>query len=221
MAPAAGFQGLSIVPAAGSQGVPAAAAGGWWRLVGHRPRGVPGGSIGHRESLAAAPATGGPWRQHWPPGVPSSSIGHRGSLAGVIARRPPAARPIAYAAIAYFLGSCCALGQLLPTFWATWGFWLPAARTGVGGRSEPRARWEGPYGTRGGRAAAAAAAAGARPNRRRRRKRRRSRGVRWAPWAAAGHPGPPLGTLGRRWAAAERRSRRGPPRSTLGRCGAP
>jgi len=112
-APAAGFQRLSIAPAAGSQGK-------------------------------------------------QRSTGHRGSLAVMVARRPPAVRPvcsIAYAAIAYFLGSCCAFRQLLLAFWANWGFWLPVARTGAGRRSEPRARWEGPYGTRGGRAAAAAAAA--------------------------------------------------------------
>ena len=154
--------------------------------------------------------------KHRPPGVPGGSTGHWGSLAVMVARRPPAVRPvrsIAYAAIAYFLGSCCAFRQLLLAFWANRGFWLPAARTGAGGRSEPRARWEGPYGTRGGRAAAAAAAAGARPNRRRRRKRRRGRGV---PRGAAGcRCGLLRGALA---AAGCRRPLRG---AAAGRCGVP
>ena len=227
MAPAAGSQGLSIAPAAGSQGGPwrrlLAAAGGCRGLPG-----VPGGSTGHRGSLAAAaggwwgtgrggslaaaPATGGPWRwwlraARLPPGS-LDSLCRDCLLFGQLLR------VWATAVAAHFLGNCCALGQPLPTFWATRGFWLPAARTGAGGRPEPRARWEGPYGTRGGRVAAAAAAAGsavepaaaaeaaAEPLGRR--------------WAAAGPPlgrcGAPWAALGRRWAAA------GPP---LGRCRAP
>ena len=60
------------------------------------------------------------------------------------------ARSIAYATIVYFLGSCCVFVQLLSgclLFGQTGGFWLPEARAGAGGRSEPRAIMAGPFKT--------------------------------------------------------------------------
>ena len=90
-------------------------------------------------------------------------------------------------------GCCPLFVQSLPTFWATRGFYLPAARTGAGGRPEPRARWEGPYGTRGGRVAVAAAAAGdtAEPA-------AAAEAAAGCRWAALGRRGPPRAALGRR-----------------------
>jgi len=99
------------------------------------------------------------------------SPGHRGSLVMVV-RRPPAARParsIAYAAIAYFLGNCCAFGQLrlLPTFCAiaahflgnsgllvasgAHGGWWAAGTSGQVGGSLRNPGWQGGSGGSGGR----------------------------------------------------------------------
>ena len=99
------------------------------------------------------------------------SPGHWGSLV-VVVRRPPAARParsIAYAAIAYFLGNCCAFGQLrlLPTFCAiaahflgnsgllvasgAHGGWWAAGTSGQVGGSLRNPGWQGGSGGSGGR----------------------------------------------------------------------
>ena len=99
------------------------------------------------------------------------SPGHRGSLV-VVVRRPPAARParsIAYAAIAYFLGNCCAFGQLrlLLTFCAiaahflgnsgllvasgAHGGWWAAGTSGQVGGSLRNPGWQGGSGGSGGR----------------------------------------------------------------------
>ena len=148
----------------------------------------------------------------------------------VVARRPPACRParsIAYAAIAYFLGNCCAFGQLrlLPTFWATAArlgnrcplfgqllcAWATAAHflgnSGLLVASGARGGWwaAGTSGQVGGslRNPGWQGGSGGSGDGERRRTGGgggSGGGAAGPPWAALGRLGPPLGRCGARWA---------------------